>query len=136
MVGCSALGCNNRTQKGGSISFFTFPKNAHLRKAWVHYCKRWDFVPQPGNRLCSAHFSPNCFERDVSRFTDLGLEGNFRPRLKSDATPDVPLSSAPANSKDGDVKLTAPRRGAFEKRRKAEVILITIRMFRKKFSFR
>lgn len=124
MVYCAAFGCNNEAQKGNGISFFTFPKDIHLKKAWTHYCRRWDFVPKSGHRLCSVHFSNNCYAMDPDTFANLGMAASFKRRLKPGAIPDVPL--LPDNDiKDGE-RLTIPsRRGAFEKRRKAEVTSFT-----------
>jgi hypothetical protein len=35
MVSCAAFGCNNRGTKGNGLSFFSFPKDGQLRKAWL-----------------------------------------------------------------------------------------------------
>jgi len=61
---------------------------------------------------------------DPDTFANLGMAASFKRRLKPGAIPDVPL--LPDNDiKDGE-RLTIPsRRGAFEKRRKAEVTSFT-----------
>lgn len=82
MVYCAAFGCNNEAQKGNGISFFTFPKDIHLRKAWTHYCRRWDFVPKSDHRLCSVHFFNNCYAMDPDTFANLGMAASFKRRLK------------------------------------------------------
>jgi hypothetical protein len=38
-------------------------------------------------RLCSTHFTRDCFERDPLRMMELGVDGTFKRRLKPDATP-------------------------------------------------
>ena len=93
MMSCAAFGCNNRGTKGNGLSFFSFPKDDQLRKAWIHYCRRWNFDPTSGHRLCSTHFTRDCFERDPLRMMELGVDGTFKRRLKLDATPNVPLAS-------------------------------------------
>ena len=93
MVSCAAFGCNNRGTKGNGLSFFSFPKDDQLRKAWIHYCRRWNFDPTSGHRLCSTHFTRDCFERDPLRMMELGVDGTFKRRLKLDTTPNVPLAS-------------------------------------------
>ena len=121
MVYCAAFGCNNQSKKGNGLHFFSFPKDSNLRKAWTHYCKRWNFVPGNSHRLCSAHFSRDCFDRDPLRMVQLGVHGTINARLKTDAIPDVPLQSAD-EKKDGDNSLHIPR-GALQKRQKAEVCI-------------
>ena len=43
---------------------FSFPRDGQLRKAWIHYCRRWNFDPTSGHRLFSTHFTRDCFEND------------------------------------------------------------------------
>jgi hypothetical protein len=52
-------------------------KYAQLRKAWIHYCRRWNFDPTSGHRLCSTHFTRDCFERDPLRMMELGVDGTW-----------------------------------------------------------
>ena len=124
MVSCAAFGCNNRETKGNGLSFFSFPKDGQLRKAWIHYCRRWNFDPTSGHRLCSTHFTRDCFERDPLRMMELGVDGTFKRRLKPDATPNVPLASPEPEKKNGEtpiVQYLHIPRGALQKRQKAEV---------------
>jgi hypothetical protein len=44
-------------------------------------------------RMCSTHFTRDCFERDPLRMMEFGVDGTFKRRLKPDATPNVPLAS-------------------------------------------
>ena len=53
-----------------------------LRKAWIHYCRRSNFDPTSGHRLCSAHFTRDCFERDPFRMMELGVDGTFKRRRR------------------------------------------------------
>ncbi|CAB9538847.1 hypothetical protein BROOK1789B_157 [Bathymodiolus brooksi thiotrophic gill symbiont] len=124
MVSCAAFGCNNRGTKGNGLSFFSFPKDGQLRKAWIHYCRRWNFDPTSGHRLCSTHFTRDCFERDPLRMMELGVDGTFKRRLKPDAAPNVPLASPDPEKKNGETPVVQHlhiRRGALQKRQKAEV---------------
>jgi hypothetical protein len=59
----------------------------------ISYCRRWNFDPTSGHRLCSTHFTRDCFERDPLKMMELGVDGTFKRRLKPDATPNVPLAS-------------------------------------------
>ena len=105
MVSCAAFGCNNRGTKGNGLSFFFFPKDGQLRKAWIHYCRRWNFDPTSGHRLCSTHFTRDCFERDPLRMMEIGVDGTFKRRLKPDATPNVPLASPDTEKKMAKLQL-------------------------------
>jgi hypothetical protein len=42
--------------KAMDLSFFSFPKDDQLRKAWIHYCRRWNFNPTSGHKLCSCQW--------------------------------------------------------------------------------
>ena len=64
MVYCAAFGCNEGSAKRGNTSFFSFPKDATLRKRWVANMKRDFFTPAKHSRLCSLHFERSCFDRD------------------------------------------------------------------------
>lgn len=62
---CVAYGCNNydiKTDGSERKTFFRFPlKNKILNNAWVANLERKDFVPTESSRLCSDHFSEECF---------------------------------------------------------------------------
>lgn len=90
MVNCAAFGCNKAGNGSGSV--FHFPKDSKLRKHWIYYCRRKDFTPGDGHRLCSVHFSNKCYDQDPEMLRTLGLEYSFRKRLKPDAVPDIPLA--------------------------------------------
>ena len=55
---CSVNGCDNNTGKSG-ISFYSFPKDNHLKDEWVKFTNRSDWAPKPNSKICSAHFSPH-----------------------------------------------------------------------------
>ena len=132
---CVAFGCKSRAKKGDGLSFHSFPKdNEPLRqKQWVHYCKRKDFTkPSEYSKLCSKHFSRDCFERDPEKMEKHGYE-NAQPHLKPDAVPDIPLVlPSPKKTKKATTnKRPAPKmknseRGAYTKRRRAEVSRLSV----------
>ncbi len=86
MVYCAAFGCNEGSAKGGNTSFFSFPKDATLRKRWVANMKRDFFTPAKHSRLCSLHFERSCFDRDPVFMASMGYKG-ARISLKADAVP-------------------------------------------------
>nr|XP_034334865.1 uncharacterized protein LOC117692019 [Crassostrea gigas] len=119
MVNCAAFGCNNKAGKGSGLSFFHFPKDSNLRKQWIYYCRRKDFTPGDGHRLCSVHFSNKCYDQDPEMLSTLGLEYSFRKRLKPDAVPDIPLLF---EEEQGNSEKPSKVRGAYAKRQRAEVL--------------
>jgi hypothetical protein len=87
--------CKSGT-KGAPISndihFYTFPtKHKILSKRWFSLCKRKDrksVFPNAGDRICSLHFTSDCYKRDlVNELLKLPL----RKLLKKDAIPSVNL---------------------------------------------
>ena len=124
MVSCAAFGT-----KGNGLSFFSFLKDGQLRKAWIHYCRRWNFDPTSGHRLCSTHFTRDCFERDPLRMMELGVDGTFKRRLKPYATPNMPLASPDPEKKKSETPvvqhLHIPR-GALQKRQRPRYVIFNI----------
>lgn len=128
MVFCAAFNCSNNSKSG--VSFFTFPlKDEQRCKEWVRLMKRKDFIPTNASRLCSAHFSVQSFEQNLTLRAQLGAE--FKPqrlRLKSDAVPTIfnftqnlgkqSVDNGNATKRSTD---TEHCRSAFAKRRKLEV---------------
>ncbi|CAC5367591.1 unnamed protein product [Mytilus coruscus] len=75
-------------------------------------------APGPNHRLCSVHFSKQSYTKDPDMMVQLGM--TYKLTLHPDAKPDAPVPDI--DIKDGE-KLSIPtRRGAFEKRRKAEIL--------------
>lgn len=125
MVYCAANGCKNKSQKGNGVCFFNFPKDENLRKTWTDYCRRANFVPRPGHRLCSDHFTLDNFEMHPEKLKEIGFQGTYKARLKPTAYPDVPIRAESENgnsatSTSTTPSLNAPRKSPFKKR-KAEV---------------
>jgi len=129
MVFCAAFNCSNSSKSG--LSFFSFPlKDGKRCKEWLRLMKRKDFTPTAASRLCSAHFSPQCYEQNLALLATLGDQ--FKPqklRLKPDALPtifnferktveQISIDNEPSRKRSCN---TECRRTAFEKRRKLEV---------------
>ncbi|XP_077552683.1 THAP domain-containing protein 1-like [Haemaphysalis longicornis] len=60
---CVAFGCANRAKKASGITFHLFPQDEALRSAWKRAVRRHNWKPKDGDRLCSAHFEAECFDR-------------------------------------------------------------------------
>ena len=66
MPQCIAYGCNNRSEDlSKGISFFRLPlKNPALLKTWIAKLRLETPPIKETSRICSAHFTEDCFERD------------------------------------------------------------------------
>ena len=68
MVYCAAYGCKNDSRKiniKDGVSYHRFPKDEKLLREWLAKIARADFTPTKESRLCSQHFEPHCYERDL-----------------------------------------------------------------------
>jgi len=87
MIYCCAVGCSNDSRfaiKGQGISFHRFPTEGSLSKEWLAKISRVGLEVTKDTRLCSVHFEPDCFERDLRA----ELLGSKRKRkLNPDAVP-------------------------------------------------
>ena len=84
---CENYMCKEAASKG--ITFFTFPKDPELLKTWADKCKRADKCSHVNVRICSLHFLPCDFERDLKHEL---LNLPLRLRLKKTAIPSQKLS--------------------------------------------
>ncbi|CAH8629854.1 unnamed protein product [Dicrocoelium dendriticum] len=98
MPQCCFAGCHNRTDDGRGLSFFRFPRRDEVRtECWVQACGRKAFVPSQHSRVCSEHFSPDDFERDIR--SELLGSNHRRLRLKDTA---IPSHATPLKPDDRD----------------------------------
>ena len=86
MVYCAAFDCNNDSRITTGISFYRFPKDPSLRDQWLAKISRADLVITKNSRLCSEHFTPDCFKRDLQ--AEL-LGSKKKMHLKDDAVPSI-----------------------------------------------
>ena len=132
---CIAAGCSNTYSDG--VSLFNFPKDQGRRQQWIRQVQRtraeWK-GPSEHSVLCSDHFTEDCFEPDTAIAASLGLS-KPRRRLKVDAVPTIFHRPVPRASATGGKRVAGEgpscseprkiRRGAYEKRERARVRLIT-----------
>ncbi|XP_075549761.1 uncharacterized protein LOC142583253 [Dermacentor variabilis] len=109
---CSAVGCQSEQSKKSSVSFFRFPKDPVKRKAWEMNMGRKDWHASDASLLCSEHFMPDCYNEDLRLLAEFRIPVK-KLRLRPDAVPTV-FAHRPI--------LQAKHRGAFEKRRRKEVV--------------
>lgn len=84
MVYCAAFDCNNDSRYTTGISYHCFPRDEALRSQWLAKISRADLVVSKNSRLCSEHFTPECYVRDL-KAEILGLKP--RSTLKPGAIP-------------------------------------------------
>lgn len=92
---CTVAVCNNshsQTKEKG-ISYFSFPKDPEIRRKWVHLCRRDGKWNPDSCSICSEHFLPEDFERDLK--SEL-LNIPCRKKLKPIAIPSQNLSKSTA----------------------------------------
>lgn len=95
---CVAGGCSNVPDPSRNIGLHKFPDedDKKRRKLWVNFVltKRAKWVPSATSRLCSTHFTEDCFERP---FIDIpGTSFSSRATLKKDAVPTIHAISTSA----------------------------------------
>lgn len=92
MVYCAAFGCNNDSRYNTSVSYHCFPSDKALQDEWLARISRADLVVTKHSRLCSLHFTPDDYERDLRA----ELTGRKRKRdLKTGVIPSI-FSHRPA----------------------------------------
>lgn len=90
MTLCCVYGCSSYS--GKNVQFFSFPrKDKHhgTFKKWVSFCKRKNFVPSSGTRICSKHFRTEDMNQSDLLRKQLMPNENIRIRLNVDAVPTV-----------------------------------------------
>lgn len=86
MVYCAAFDCNNDSRYTTGISYHCFPSDPSIREQWLAKISRADLVISKHSRLCSVHFTPECYERDLK--AEL-LGSKPKAILKPDAIPSL-----------------------------------------------
>ena len=88
MVHCIAFGCcNKNTDIKRGVSFFTLLlKKPDLFKQWLVKLSLKDPPISKHSRVCSEHFTPECFKRDLKAKL---IGTNTVRRLKPDVLPTI-----------------------------------------------
>ena len=107
---CVAARCSNSSS---SSTLYDFPKDPQLRQEWekqvLHTRAHWNTTKH--SRLCSEHFTADCFEAELSPAAGFGIKR--RKKLKPGAIPTIfhrqsssqlrlpwPVEKKPAPSED------------------------------------
>lgn len=94
MPQCFVTTCGNyygKTRGNSKIIYHMFPGSEDLALDWAVACTGEKLRPPAYSRVCSDHFSPSCYLRDLQHEL-LGLP--LRRRLRPDAVPDRNLCGA------------------------------------------
>jgi hypothetical protein len=105
MPHCAVPLCTNgsRKTKGTDISYHRLPTGP-LKDVWLRNLRRANLRDRGYTYVCSAHFTPDCFERNT------GLIPGYKKRkmLKSEAVPTI--FSFPTKSNVNKPRLTSINR--------------------------
>ncbi|KPJ08404.1 THAP domain-containing protein 1 [Papilio machaon] len=96
MITC--IFCKTQYEKGSGISLHKFPKGVILKR-WLNNMKLDNFSPSDNDRLCSKHFTDECFEKHKTRTTlkRSSVPTIFYPKMR-------PTSSSTSFQKDDLMK--------------------------------
>ena len=87
--GPNDVSCMNTSYTEG-ISMHVFPKDETTRRKWTRFVQRHraNFTAKSTSALCSAHFDPSCFERNISiSLGDSNPEKSLKRYLKKGSIP-------------------------------------------------
>lgn len=125
-VSCCIPGCSNRSQKGGNIRLFSFPKDDEVARQWLNNIDRknpesgspWKPGPGLSSRVCSKHFVDGYPTKENPYPTkDLGHGMKKWQRRRKNTTGAVPAVSAQLQEA---LSTTSPSHRQLRMRRKAE----------------
>ena len=90
---CVIRGCTRNTAKNPTVSFFSFPKDPVIGRAWTRFVDktRTDFTLSKWSRICSAHFTEDCRDLSSQLKSSLGLKSIYK--LKPTSVPSLPAPS-------------------------------------------
>ncbi|XP_067013892.2 uncharacterized protein [Anabrus simplex] len=83
-VYCAVAQCRNYGFKSTGVMYHRFPRNDELKCLWISRCKRTNKFNTDNSRICSVHFLPTDYLRDLKNEL-LGLP--TKKILRPDAVP-------------------------------------------------
>ena len=92
MPQCCVFDCNtgSRHYKGEKYTLHSFPKITSVKNEWVERINRAGFVPTDSSRVCSKHFSSECYLPEEENVDERGRKRK-NPHLKERAVPTLYL---------------------------------------------
>lgn len=91
---CAIFGCVSDNQsknfRVGDITFYTFPRQTDIARAWKKACCRKDSFNSKNAHICNKHFTENDYLRNLKHEL-LGYKPKNYRGLKPDAVPTLNL---------------------------------------------
>lgn len=118
---CAVATCKSDNQSktfSKNVMFFRFPTEESLQKVWVNTCKRKDKINIKNARICSQHFSEECYERNLKHEL-LNYTAKNHRLLKANAIPTLHLANT---TKVMEPKQTNNRKERLSKRNQSKVV--------------
>ncbi|XP_071525284.1 transposable element P transposase [Panulirus ornatus] len=99
---CSISSClSNYSQGNESVIFHRFPKDNTVRREWITACGQQDIINPNNARICSLHFKPSDYERNMKyELLRQPVPKNQR-RLKAGAVPTIHLPAPEGTPEPG-----------------------------------
>jgi len=124
MTLCSVFNCNERSEKQSSsgVHFHVFPcrsKSPTRFRSWVNYCKRKNFNPGNGARICSKHFKSEDYNQSDLLRQQLMPNIKVKVKLNANAVPTVPQNIPCSTSNSSNLSEREKRK---RKKEKKEII--------------
>lgn len=118
MVYCIAFGCSNDSRYSKNISYHRLPRDEKQRKVWLTKISRENPTISQNSVVCSEHFEPDCFERDMK--AEL-LGSKPKAWLKPEAVPSIFSHRPPAKK-----RRTSSEKRLKEKEKKEVIYFLSI----------
>ncbi|XP_042142976.1 uncharacterized protein LOC120836332 [Ixodes scapularis] len=106
---CCVAACLNYQLTSAGVVFHKFPRDSARLIVWTDIVRRWNsekpWSPKSRTMICSDHFLPECYQRDLRLLCDAGFSTKYA-RLEPNAVPSilVPRSSPPQTADESCVK--------------------------------
>ena len=71
---CVVTNCKTGNSNGPKKSTFHFPEEFDLRKRWIHFVNRKDWVPSKYSAICVNHFDDKFINYEKKKKPALALE--------------------------------------------------------------
>ncbi|XP_028407181.1 uncharacterized protein LOC114529570 [Dendronephthya gigantea] len=106
---CCIPTCNSNAKRNPELSFYKIPSDKNVRKQWLHWIGRANFVPSSYHRVCSEHFvggKKTCLNNLPKRVEKLLKLTPTKPRTTSKCRErDYPSEDIPQNDQPNELTL-------------------------------
>lgn len=74
----SCTNCSKKT-KGSDISYHRLPNDQQMRRTWLRRIRRMNLPKANSCYVCSAHFTPDCFEGSLKELFGMKTKKTLKP---------------------------------------------------------